>query len=138
MTYRVLLTGSRAWTNPDPIEEALKTIARRHPDMVLVHGACPNGADNLADRIAERCGIEREPHPADWDNCGTDCPQRIHRKIRANGTTYCPLAGPRRNRHMVELGADEALVFITGRSWGTADCLRRIKTAGIPYRRWTA
>ncbi len=40
-------------------------------------------------------------------------------------------AGPARNRRMVEFGADLAVAFPGGS--GTADCVKRIKAAGIPF-----
>jgi len=52
--YRVLVTGSRTWTDEQAIRTALASVIRLHgPERVtVVHGACPRGADALADRIA--------------------------------------------------------------------------------------
>lgn len=148
MTYGVILTGSRSWTDETVIDTALAALLNRHgrADLVLVHGACPTGADAIADRLAAEYGITRDPHPAAWDDCAPECPARSHRRIRARddvhhpGTLpdYCPGAGPRRNARMVGLGADEALVYIGPHSYGTANCWRQIKDARIPWTRWTA
>ena len=50
--YRVLVTGSRAWRGHAIIHNALDTLHADHPDMILVHGACPQGADAIAERWA--------------------------------------------------------------------------------------
>lgn len=149
MTYRVILTGSRSWNDDLTIEHALTTALEHFGrDLVLVHGACPLGADAIAGRIATELGIPQEPHPADWDRCAPECPSLdpYHRRTRGRGDEahpgtlpdYCPKAGPRRNREMVALGADFGLVFMHGVSYGTAHCWRLIREAGIAHRRWSA
>ncbi|MFB6934553.1 hypothetical protein [Streptomyces chartreusis] len=61
-----------------------------------------------------------------------------------------PGAGPRRNAHMVSLGADACLAFIgpctsprcrrpgPHPSHGASGCADLAEQAGIPTRRWTA
>jgi hypothetical protein len=96
-TVRVLVTGSRTWTDRDAVFDALDQIAERFAgsEVVLIHGACPKGADRFASEWAQtRQAITEEPHPADW-----------------NG----PLgkgAGFARNVEMVESGADLCVTFI--------------------------
>ena len=119
MTYRVLITGSRAWRGHAIIHNALDTIRADHPDMLLVHGACPQGADAIADRWAILRGVETERHPAQW-----------HRYRRS--------AGPRRNAEMVDLGADMCLAFIRAGSSGASHTADLAEAAGIETRRWTA
>lgn len=144
-TYRVLITGSRDACNPHPVDTALDrrlTQLRPGQRLVIVHGACRDkrgqlrGVDSHADawaRRAQRAGhpVDIEPHPAEdfgpWPRCG-----------------------PIRNRHMVTLGADEALAFIgpctsprcrhpePHPSHGATNCADLAENAGIPTRRWTA
>lgn len=94
---RILITGSRDWTNEDVIFSALTlAIARGAVDnsaVTLVSGACFTGADVIAERLCREAGVAVERHPADWPRYG-----------RA--------AGPHRNAEMVELGADVCLAFI--------------------------
>ncbi len=87
--FRHLVTGSRTWHDIPAIERALAVILDRHPEgVLLVHGACPRGADAIAAAYAARTpGYQIEAHPADW-----------HRHGRA--------AGHRRNAEMIALGAD--------------------------------
>lgn len=94
---RILITGSRSWTDAVLIATAIEQVVEDlAPDpAVLVSGACPDGADAIAEHVAaEVFGLEVERHPADWD---------------AHGRA----AGFRRNAEMVDLGADVCLAFIS-------------------------
>lgn len=138
--YRVLVTGSRDWPKAEIVCLALDdafceaTNARRV--MTLVHGACPRGADAQA---------------VDWANymISRSLPVKVE-PHRAEDFGRWPRCGPRRNAHMVRLGADLALAFIgpcTSRhcrkpqphpSHGASGCADLAEQAGIPVRRWTA
>ena len=109
---RVLVTGSRDWTDEEAIEVALAPLGTGGEPVTIVHGACPTGADAIAHKIALRYGYEVEPHPADW-------------------TTHGRAAGPIRNQEMVDLGADLCLAFPLSTSRGTWDCVRRAIEADI-------
>lgn len=126
--YRVLVTGSRDWRQHELVCLALDatfceaTNASRL--MTLVHGGCPNGADDQAAdwanyMISRDLPVKVEPHPANW---------------QINGKR----AGFIRNAHMVNLGADICLAFIRNCSRGASHTARLAEQAGIPVRRWTA
>ena len=70
--FRLLVTGSRTWDEPRIIEQALAVVLARHPGgVVLVHGACPRGADAIAAAYAACTpGYQIEAHPADWHRYG--------------------------------------------------------------------
>lgn len=119
MTYRVLVTGSRAWRGHGIIHAALDELRTAHPDMALVHGACAQGADAIADRWALMHGVTTERHPAEWRRYGRS-------------------AGFRRNAEMVTLGADVCLAFIRAGSSGATHTADLAEAAGIETRRWTA
>lgn len=111
MGRRVLVTGSRQWTDWSRVVEQL---FRMRPGDVLVHGACPKGADRIADRIGnELPGITVERHPADWSRHGRS-------------------AGPIRNNLMVSLGADVCFAFPLPGGSGTQHCISSARKAGIP------
>lgn len=129
---RILVTGSRDWTDAQTIAHALRQAADDTPpaDITLVHGDCPTGADEIAAHFAHLLGWRPEPHPADWDRHGRR-------------------AGPLRNEYMVSLGADLCLAFIgpctsprcirtdPHPSHGASGCAELAEAAGIPTRRYT-
>jgi hypothetical protein len=125
MAKRLLITGSRGWTDVDTIERALHHwwfFNGADPNMVLVSGACPNGADAICEYIWARQGLKIERHPADWDR---------HGKKRA---------GPIRNQAMVDSMPDYAIGFILDNSRGATHCIEAAIKAGIPvevYRKYS-
>jgi hypothetical protein len=110
--YRILLTGSRVWTHGTLLLRVLALWRDRCPGGVLVHGACPTGADFMAAALWGRWGLPVEAHPASW--------------------AFGRAAGPRRNQAMVNLGADVCLVFPLPTSRGSIGCGHMAERAGIP------
>lgn len=121
---RILITGSRTWTDRAVIAQAISdylhsvgtSIGGAWPFPIIVHGDA-RGADQLADAIARNWGWTPEPHPANW-----------HRHGRS--------AGYRRNAAMVALGADVCLAFILDGSRGASHTATLAETAGIPTHRY--
>lgn len=102
---RLLITGSRTWIDTDTLRQALNetldtldlaAIEAGAPKLTVVHGACPTGADQLADEWAAENPewVDVERHPADWGR-------------------YAHIAGVVRNQQMIRAGADRCLAFIT-------------------------
>lgn len=122
-TFRVLVTGTRAWRTAWTVHKALSELHREHERLVVIHGASPAGADSLAAQWVAQAAdrqpgtVVEIPVPADWEQHG--------RK-----------AGPLRNQRMVDMRPDLVLAFILDDSRGTADCVRRAEKAGIPVRRY--
>lgn len=120
--YRILITGSRDWTDQATIWQALADAVRSIPvdrELVIIHGACRVGADEIAHEWARGYGARIECHPANW-------------------TKHGRAAGPIRNKAMVDLGADLALAFIKDGSRGASHCARLAEQAGIETRRRTS
>lgn len=92
------------------IYERLKQLP---PDTVIVHGACPRGADRIAHEEAERLEFVIEQHPAHWNQFGKR-------------------AGFIRNEEMAVAGAHRLLAFWDGKSRGTRDMINRAMEHGIP------
>lgn len=122
MSHRILITGSRDWDDEQAIVGALWGYTDSFPelavsDFTLVSGACPTGADRMAEVAAERAGMRVERHPAEWDLLGKR-------------------AGFVRNAQMVAAGADVCLAFIKNQSKGathTADLAERSEIEVVRY-----
>jgi hypothetical protein len=111
--HRILITGSRNWTDEKTLYAALNLQLMLHgKDMIIVHGAA-HGADSLAAKWASANRIKQEQYPAQWRRYGKG-------------------AGPIRNQEMVDLGADVCLAFPMPGSVGTLHCMRIAAKAGIP------
>jgi hypothetical protein len=114
MSGRVLVTGSRDWDDRDAIDLALYgAYVELGSGTVLVSGACPTGADAIAEELWALRGLPVERHPADWKRWGK-------------------AAGSLRNQEMVDLGADVCLAFPLPDSRGTRHCMKAAERAGIP------
>lgn len=116
---RILVTGSRAFTDGAVVRQALdEALAEFGAPLTVVHGAA-RGADTLAAEWARAtAGVAEEPHPADWSRLGKR-------------------AGFVRNARMVALGADLCIAFFaeSAANRGTAMCAGLVAEAGIPLRR---
>lgn len=116
---RILITGSRTWTDKVTIANAIRQAwidANKPYRVIVVHGGA-RGADYIADVFAKRMRFDTEVHKADWDEYGTR-------------------AGYIRNQAMVDLGADVCLAFIRNESSGATMCAQLAEQAGIPVKIW--
>jgi hypothetical protein len=127
---RLIVTGSRTWEGPLATKriEGVLTVLHVWLDMlgeplIVVHGACPTGADQITDAWATKRvdeGVTVEAHPADWKRWGKG-------------------AGPRRNQYMLDQGADMCIGFRRGNSSGTGHMLAiarhaKILTFEVPWK----
>jgi hypothetical protein len=120
--YRLLVAGSRTWTDPDSVGLALTNVldrVRPRP-LVVVHGACPRGADWLARQwvrwsVTLGWPVSEEAHPADWS--------------AGRG------AGFARNTEMAWAQIDECLAFIRDGSAGASHCAGEAELAGAAVHR---
>ena len=111
---RVLVCGSRDWTDAALILETLRGVAEV---TVVIHGAA-TGADTLAGDAARTLGIHVLPFPADWERHG-----------RA--------AGPIRNQQMLDEGKPVLVLAFSenlNSSRGTADMVARARLWGVEVR----
>jgi len=114
---RLLVTGSREFTDIDLGRRALtEAVAELPGKLTVVHGAA-RGADRLIAQLARDAGHRVEAWPADWE---------------AHGRA----AGFIRNQSMVNAGAHLAIALLVDGEpcRGTRDCARRAETARIPVR----
>ena len=115
MARIVIVTGSRDWTDLRAILDVVEVLC---PNLVM-HGACPTGADSLVSMWADDNEVPALKFRPDWNAFGRS-------------------AGPVRNQDMADAAKALAdtnevicLAFPIDRSKGTWDCLRRMKCAGI-------
>jgi hypothetical protein len=135
VSYRLLITGSRQWTDYDTIHAVIARHIAEHGNITVVVGDA-RGADALARAATLHLGLVPEEHKADW-RCRPQCAAR-HR-----GLDYCPEGGFRRNQEMADSGISACEAFDAGcvrprclsrpphPSHGTADCAQRADKAGI-------
>lgn len=117
---RILVTGSRYWSDRAAVHRALNVEFYTHGPLTVVHGGCASGADAYAAEWAQLYaadGVTEESHAADWDRHGK-------------------AAGPIRNGQMVAKGADLVLAFLQpgAANNGTRNCIKLATAAGIPVR----
>jgi YspA, cpYpsA-related SLOG family len=119
---RILITGSRTWTDYETISNAINDVWLTHGrpyGTIVVHGNA-RGADYLAGVAAKRKGFEVETHPVS------------NEEWKIKGLS----AGHQRNANMVDLGADVCLAFIKNESNGATGCAALAEKAGIPTHIW--
>lgn len=115
---RVLVCGSRDWTDPTPIHAILAGYATRPEPTVVIDGHA-GGADAIAYAAAVDLGLGTERYPADW---------------AAHGRA----AGPTRNTRMLVEGLPDVVwAFKDGfdhslARGGTEDMVKQAKKAGLP------
>lgn len=115
-SHRILAFGSRSYDDASRVHVELASLPFllecEPSEITIVHGACPNGADALADSAARELGMTVERHPADWNAHGKK-------------------AGFIRNAEMVATRPDMAIGFFDGWTNGSADTLRRCIESGV-------
>jgi hypothetical protein len=93
---KVLVTGSRSWTNKEIIKKAIQYSGA----TTIIHGVA-NGADNIANNVALELGLPTILYPANWAKYGRS-------------------AGIVRNRMMLDREKPDLIVaFWNGTSRGT-------------------
>ena len=109
MGVKVLVTGSRHWTDREAVLRALVMA-----EVTSVVEGCAKGADAAAEWAADLLELPIHHHPADWQ-------------------THGRAAGPKRNQEMLDKHPDIGVVlaFPLKGSIGTWDMVRRAQKAMI-------
>lgn len=115
---RVLVCGGRDYADRGAVAVALapyrpENVVRDVSDTILIVGGAP-GADTLAEEWADVWGVRKRVFLADW-------------------ATHGKAAGPIRNQRMIDEGKPDLVVAFPG-GRGTADMVRRARSAGIPVK----
>lgn len=112
---RLLVCGSRDWTDQAFIDQTLDAYHAEHPVTVVIEGEAA-GADVMARSWGLRRGVTVRRFPADW-------------------ARYGKAAGPIRNQQMLDEGRPDAAIAFTynlATSRGTRDMVDRARSAGLP------
>lgn len=157
--YRVMITGSREFTDKEIIREALKEARLRAGGqrIVVVHGGA-QGADKLAGKLAELSkNAIAEEWPALWRRAPKDLfPENTGKNDHSNSSLppyyrdeaiyqaansswssdYIRAAGFARNEAMLESGIDEVLAFRKSgaANKGTNGAIKAAERLGIKVR----
>jgi len=120
---RVLTTGSRTWEGIHAENRIQLILSNLHAfaeglgtKLVIIHGACPSGADAIVDRWAirrEDDGVTVVRYPAKWQ-------------------IYGKRAGHMRNAIMVHNAQPDFCIGFSRGTLGTAHTLELARQAGIP------
>lgn len=96
------------------LDHVVENLRLRNPDdeIVVIHGACPTGADAFADEFARERGLGIRKHPASWG---------VHGRA----------AGPIRNARMLREERVDLAIGFPGEA-GTRDMSDRVRRAKIP------
>lgn len=114
-SFRVLVCGSRDFSDEAHLDHILNRVLAKHPALVVVEG-CANGADRMAEKWAAAHGVPVEHFPALWN---------VHGRR----------AGYVRNMAMANTQPDGVIAFFRDPaepSPGTAMMCRISRDAGIP------
>jgi hypothetical protein len=110
---RVLVCGSRDWTDAPELERVLDKVASVVRVDTVIEGE-QRGADLLARAWADARGVAVDPYPAEWGRLGKP-------------------AGRIRNRRMLNEGRpDLVIAFPFPSSVGTLDMIEIARGAGVP------
>ncbi len=112
--FRLLVTGSRDWSDVEVIATELQFVAGKYNNVVLVSGHAI-GADRIAEDIAVSLGWVVEIHEPDW---------KLHGQS----------AGFKRNTTMLDTDVQAVLAFHKDNSKGTADTIKKAKERKVPTR----
>jgi hypothetical protein len=111
---RIIICGSRDWTETKPIHaEINRLLARYGSELVIIHGVCETGADEIANDYCIQKDIRIIPFPAKWKRQGN-------------------AAGPIRNQRMIDEGKLDGVVAFDMGGTGTASMMEKARAAGLP------
>lgn len=132
---RLLVCGDREWIDVRAIAKTLKTFDAH--TTTLIHGNA-RGADRIAGDLGKKLGMQVIPCPAQWrrhDWLG-ESPLKCSRRVCKDQDEICRLAGPRRNREMMQLAPQLVIAFHDDldRSKGTKDMVKLAKANGVKVR----
>lgn len=70
---RILITGSRYWTNVEKVYTVLEHAKERFGDNIIVVEGDAKGADKISGKCAKALALGLEVYPADWETYNQSC-----------------------------------------------------------------
>jgi hypothetical protein len=113
-TLRLIVAGSRGFTDYSILEPILDKIAAKYNDLIIIEGEA-RGADLLGKEYAQKHGYDFIPMPALW---------------RDDNGNFDKAAGYKRNENMAKI-ANAALIFWDGLSPGSKSMITLAKRYGL-------
>src|SRR5512138_3533848 len=107
----IIICGGRWVDSREPIHNYIDYLVERYGSGLTIITGGATGADTIAFEYAVGLGVNCAVYEADWTKCGPDCPP-VHMKQNKRGDMYCPTAGLRRNKQMLEHPAHGVAAFI--------------------------
>lgn len=128
---RVIVTGSRDWTDRQAVHDALNEVYRTYGPVVLVHGDCSTGADAMAHEWYEFARrlvpVNEERFRAAWEARGKAAgPERNERMVKAGAQLLLAFTGPCTREHCTQPQPHD--------SHGTASCVELAREAGVEIK----
>lgn len=119
MDVRIIICGSRNWTNKRTIHREIDRLLAKYGDELVIIQGGARGADTIATIYALDKNIKVCSYNADWE-------------------TYGKRAGPIRNQRMIDEGKPQGVVAFDLGTSGTADMVSRSRNAGLPVIIYTS
>lgn len=116
---KVVIAGSRGYSNYKFFNEFVNLIFKEFPDFTIISGDASHGPDKMAIEWAREHGVICEKYPAKWDD--TSVPN-ARLKFDKKGRQYNANAGHDRNIVMAKL-CDFYVIFWDGKSPGSKHML---------------
>lgn len=112
---KLAIIGSREFVDFARADKIFSFFFKNKVKLIISGGA--QGADTIAEQLAEKYSIKKKIHEAKWNDFSEPCKT----KFRHDGSKYNALAGFKRNKFIVD-DCDMVLAFWNGSS-GTKDSL---------------
>jgi hypothetical protein len=138
---RILMCGSRTWTNRDIINAEIARLVRRYGDaLTIIAGDEPNGADAIVHSVCGEHDLAHEMYCASAEGAERLIGSWMHitspalRIVKVSDwTTDGARAGYLRNRTMLDSGVNGCVAFrAEGASRGTDMMVQMCVDAGVP------
>ena len=130
-TFKVIIAGSRNFSNYRLLEEKCNKILTSIEAEIWIISGCAIGADLLGEKYAKNKGYYLMECPAPWEDIQGKPYSQI--KYSKSGKKYWSLAGIYRNETMAK-EADACIVFWDGKSTGTKSMIDLAKKYKLKLR----